>query len=143
MRCSIMERAQRTLLGAGRRIAPESPAEQVHELRKDAKRLRYILECFGGMLPRQETKQFVRTLKGFQDYLGFHQDAAVHAAEFRSLADEMTDAPMEMIVGVGELLEVLDRTRASARLRFADEFARYDTEATERAFTAIVRGTGS
>ena len=36
---------------ARRAITPTSPAEQVHDLRKDAKKLRYLLECFGGLLP--------------------------------------------------------------------------------------------
>ena len=39
------------LLEHGRAITPATPAEDVHELRKDAKKLRYLLECFGGLLP--------------------------------------------------------------------------------------------
>ncbi|MBA2316193.1 MAG: CHAD domain-containing protein [Euzebyales bacterium] len=41
-------RAQRRVLDAGRAIGDDTPVEHLHELRKDAKRLRYLLECFGG-----------------------------------------------------------------------------------------------
>ena len=59
---------------------PDTPAEQVHDLRKDAKKLRYLLECFGSLLPKSPRKQFVKRLKALQDNLGEHQDAEVHVA---------------------------------------------------------------
>ena len=46
-----IRKAQRRLLDHGRAITPATPAEHVHDLRKDAKKLRYLLECFGGLLP--------------------------------------------------------------------------------------------
>ena len=37
------------MVDRGRTITPATPAETVHELRKDAKKLRYLIECFGGL----------------------------------------------------------------------------------------------
>ena len=71
------------------RSHPDTPAEHVHEVRKDAKRLRYLLECFGSLLPAGERKAFVKRLKALQDNLGEHQDAEVHADMLRTVAGEL------------------------------------------------------
>ena len=49
-------RAQANLVDHGRLIGPDTPAEQVHDLRKDAKKLRYLLECFGSLLPKRRAR---------------------------------------------------------------------------------------
>ena len=84
-----IDKAQDRLLAQGRAITPDTPAEEVHELRKDAKKLRYLLECFGGLLPAAERKAFVKRLKELQDNLGEHQDAAVHVAQLHEAVDEL------------------------------------------------------
>lgn len=68
-------RAHRVLVDDGRRIDADSPAAQVHDLRKQAKKLRYLFDCFGSLLPKSPRKQFVSRLKTLQDILGQHQDA--------------------------------------------------------------------
>ena len=72
-----IRRAHRRLVHAGRAITPDTPAAEVHELRKDAKKLRYLLECFGGLYEPGPRKRFVARLKALQDLLGTHQDADV------------------------------------------------------------------
>ena len=82
-------RAHGVLIDNGRLIGPDTPAEHFHDLRKDAKKLRYLLECFGGMLPDKPRKQYVKRLKALQDNLGEHQDAEVHVALLRDIAGEL------------------------------------------------------
>ncbi len=84
-----IEKAEQRLIDHGRAITPDTPAEDVHEVRKDAKRLRYLLECFGSLLPTTERKAFVKRLKALQDNLGEHQDAEVHADMLRTMAGEL------------------------------------------------------
>jgi CHAD domain-containing protein len=131
-----VERAQQRVLEDGRAIASSSPPEALHDLRKRAKRLRYLLECFGGLAPGDLRKSFVRTLKGLQDNLGEFQDTAVHAAELRSIAHELSadpaGAPTDTILALGQLRERLDGRRATAREEFAARFAAYDTKATRK-----------
>ena len=60
-----------------------------HELRKDAKRLRYLLECFGGLSAPTARKAFVQRLKALQDNLGEHQDAEVHVDAAAAVVAEL------------------------------------------------------
>jgi CHAD domain-containing protein len=135
-----IHRAQHKLLASGRLIGPETPAEQVHDLRKDAKKLRYLFECFGSLLADAPRKAFVRQLKSLQDNLGEHQDAQVHVAELRAISHHLheTGAAADTMLAVGRLAGRLDEQRAAARAEFGERFGAYDTKETERAFHAAI-----
>jgi CHAD domain-containing protein len=135
-------RAHDLLLERGRLIEPDTPAEQVHSLRKDAKKLRYLLECFGSLLPTRARKQYVNRLKALQDNLGVHQDAEIHVHMLRAIATELHEAGVsaDTMVAIGQLTERLDQQRHAARVEFAERFADYDTPATERALHAMLDG---
>ena len=134
--------AQDQLLTRGRGIGPSTAADELHELRKDAKRLRYLLECFGGLLPAQARKPFVQRLKALQDNLGEHQDTEVHTAQLMAMSEELHGTPgvtAGTLVAIGRLAEVFDRRRRAAREEFAERFARYDTKQTAQALDDVVQ----
>jgi CHAD domain-containing protein len=133
-------RAHSSLVEDGRQIRPDSPAEQVHDLRKDAKKLRYLVECFGSLLPEKPRKRYVRQLKALQENLGEHQDAEVHIEMLQSLTVELDESgtAADTLVAIGQLTERLDQTRITARAEFADRFADYDSPATQRALDAML-----
>jgi CHAD domain-containing protein len=135
-------RAHGVLVERGRMIDPSSPAEQVHDLRKDAKKLRYLLECFGSLLPEAPLRRYVKRLKALQDNLGEHQDAEVHVSMLRAVARELHDsgASPDTMIAIGQLTERLDQQRSAARAEFAERFADYDTSATYGSLEAMLEG---
>ena len=136
-----IKNAEQRLIDHGRAIRPDTPAEHVHEVRKDAKRLRYLLECFGSLLTSSERKAFVKRLKALQDNLGEHQDAEVHAGLLRTMATELpADTAPQTLVALGQLVEQLERRRVEAREAFADRFATYDSKPTRKAMRAMLGG---
>ena len=128
-------RAQKTLLDRGRAIRPETPADVLHDLRKDAKKLRYLLECFAGLIPSDTTKKFLPRLRNLQDNLGQHQDAEIHLGELRTIGREIHAAgsTADQMLAMGQVAERLDRRRLAARAEFKTRFASYDTPAAQRA----------
>jgi CHAD domain-containing protein len=66
-------------------LAPESPAEDYHRLRKRCKRLRYLVESleevYGG-----PARKLVKRIKPLQDVLGELQDAEVASERLRHIA---------------------------------------------------------
>jgi CHAD domain-containing protein len=129
-----IRKAHARLVEHGRRIDPASPAEQVHDLRKDAKKLRYLLECFGSLLTQKPTKLFVSSLKVLQDNLGEYQDNEVHADELRSIAARLPHhgVPPETMMAIGQLVERFDQRRTAARAEFAERFAEFDSKVNRR-----------
>jgi CHAD domain-containing protein len=135
-------RAQANLVKRGRLIRPDTPGEQVHDLRKDAKKLRYLIECFGSLLPDAPRKTFVRRLKALQDNLGEHQDAEVHIGELRAISRELhqSGASSDTMLAIGQLTERLDQRRIATRAEFAERFAEYDTKPTQSALDTTLDG---
>jgi CHAD domain-containing protein len=135
-------KVERRLLTDGRAITDESPASEVHQLRKDAKRLRYLVECFGGLPGDVPRKAFVRQLKALQNNLGVHQDAEVQVEWLRNvvLSDPSVRSHDELLVAVGQLIESLEQRQREARREFADRFRRFDSEVTRRHLRELLRG---
>jgi CHAD domain-containing protein len=133
-------RAQDRLLEHGRAVDDATPPALVHELRKDGKKLRYLLECFAGVLADGPRKAFVSRLKALQENLGAFQDADVHMAELRDISAELyrRETPSETMVAVLRMLERLHAARAAARAEFGERFRVYDTAETADAFEAML-----
>jgi len=128
-------KAQRKVLRDGRSIGPKSPPARLHDLRKDAKRLRYLLECFGGLFDPAARTSFVSQLKDLQDSLGRHQDAEVHLHLTRDLAHDLdrVGSPDRDALRATERLEHhFERRQRRERRSFAKRFAAYDTKQNRR-----------
>ena len=118
-----------------------SPGERLHDLRKDTKKLRYLLECFGSLFPADERKAFVSQLKELQDNLGEHQDAEVHLAQLRDLAHDLHERAVvdtDALLAMGRLSDLLERRRSEERAAFAKRFARYDRKANRKALAKML-----
>jgi CHAD domain-containing protein len=123
-------KAYRGLVKDGRRIDADSPAEALHDLRKDAKKLRYALECFGSLFPADEIAPLVKELKGVQDVLGEFQDCEVQKGSLRgygeALVGEVGPRSAPTLMAMGYLIEQLDERERVAREQFADRFEQFD-----------------
>jgi CHAD domain-containing protein len=124
-------KAYKRVVRDGRRIDDDSPPESLHELRKDAKRLRYALECFGSLFPSEPVQALVRDLKGLQDCLGEFQDCEVQAGTLRGYADDLarSRAGAGTLLAMGALVEQLAERQHRARAAFHARFVRFDTPA--------------
>jgi CHAD domain-containing protein len=116
------------LIRLGRSIDATSPAAQVHELRKTAKKLRYLIECFEPLLHTRSARRFVTRLKALQDTLGEHQDAVVHADVYRSVAVDLSARPdsTAAVLALGRVIERLEQRRLAARVELVERFDDFD-----------------
>ena len=126
------------MVDRGRTITPSTPAEIVHELRKDAKKLRYLIECFGGLYDKSARTAFVSRLKALQDTLGEHQDAEVHAHALRTIADDPQRRwSADTLLAIGQLVERLEQRRLASRNELAERFARLRPEGDEKGVEGV------
>jgi CHAD domain-containing protein len=129
-----LEQAHANVLAAGRELRSATPDGEVHDLRKDARRLRDLLECFGELAPGR-AKRFVKHLKGFQGVLGRHQDLAVQLVVIERVATGLaTTGDLADRSGVDAHADRLGRERDDTRDEFSHRFADYDTRRVRRAF---------
>lgn len=124
-----IRKAHARVIEHGRAITYASHPEELHELRKIAKRLRYLLECFGSLFDPDLVAPVVRDLKGLQDVLGSYQDSHVQASVIQQYAQRMIedrDVPANALLAMGGVVEHLDERSRTARAQFHDRFAAFD-----------------
>lgn len=117
----------RRMVKAGSAIDEASPAVALHDLRKQGKELRYLLEFFAPLYPRDATKPMIKNLKALQDTLGRFQDSEVQADLVAALADDVRAAEdgAAALMAMGLLVERLHAHQAEARAEFAERFATF------------------
>jgi CHAD domain-containing protein len=120
-----IDRVYGEMVRMGGKIKDKSPHSALHDLRKKGKELRYLLEFFASLFPREVTKPMVRTLKALQDTLGRFQDREVQAEMLSDLAAEIGEPAV--VEAMQQLVEQLHRDQDEARAEFSDRFAAFSS----------------
>jgi CHAD domain-containing protein len=135
-----IRKVYRRMVRDGRRIDDDSPDEDLHELRKRGKELRYLLELFGTPLFSSDVvKPLIRALKDLQDVLGRFQDRSVQTEMLRANADELaalSNGPGAVLAS-GLVISALEADQRDARAHFAERFAAFSSPEQRK----LVRGT--
>ena len=140
---STTGRSFRRIATQGRAITPDSPPESLHDLRKRAKELRYLLEFFAPLHDPVAYRKVVSDLKQLQDCLGEFQDSEVQRHEIGDLADAMLTeraAPAATLLAMGEIAAKLALSQAEARTEFAARFARFAGPAGRERVRVLLEG---
>jgi len=135
--------AFRRIAAHGATITADSPPESLHDLRKRAKELRYLLEFFAPLHDPVAYRKVVGELKSLQDCLGDFQDSQVQREEIHTLADAMLAeraAPAATLLAMGEIAAKLTLSQAEARADFARRFARFAGPAGQERIDVLLEG---
>lgn len=140
-------RAHRRVLRRGRRIGPDSPPQDLHEVRIATKEFRYAIELHSSLLDPQETKALLKRLKSLQDLLGGFQDAEAHAAQLEEfaeamVADDAAPVPARTLMAIGLLSQAFTDKNADVRARFDVEFEHFDSRETRQRLDAALGAGG-
>lgn len=133
-------KAWRRVWKKGRVITPATPAQALHRLRIDCKKLRYLLEFFRGLYKSTRVDALIKALKQLQDNLGEFQDLEVQQDKLREFALQMHAkgaATAPTLLAMGELVAGLRRLQADERRRFAERFARFTQPGNRQAFRRL------
>jgi CHAD domain-containing protein len=132
----LIHQRYRRVLRAGAAVTDESPDDDLHALRIHCKKLRYQLEFFSSLFPR-DLDDMVKQLKKLQDNLGAFNDYSVQQQELYS---HLEDGPpkREVAAAIGALVACLHREQLRTRNEFEERFtyfaARENQELFERLF---------
>lgn len=136
-------RAHRRVLARGSEVGPGSAPEAFHRLRIDAKKLRYLLELFAGVLDEDRAEAAVRELKRIQDVLGELQDVAVQRERLVASARALLDASAAeaaTLLAMGRLLAALDDRERSLRAGFDERFGVFRGTGGRTVFAELLGG---
>nr|MDJ0861140.1 CHAD domain-containing protein [Gammaproteobacteria bacterium] len=114
--------------------------EDLHELRKTCKKLRYLMEFFQNLYPPKEIKALIKALKVLQDNLGDFQDLEVQALNLTHFSEQMVDegtVPPQTLMAMGMLVDGLSRRQHQAREEFAARFGQFAAEDIRSQFQTL------
>jgi CHAD domain-containing protein len=133
-------KAYNRIVRRGSKLTDDPPAETMHRIRIDAKKLRYLLEFFASLYPKMKIDDLVRELKRFQDILGGFNDMQVQRvrlAEFANLLNQAGDTPMETLLAMGRLAAEMERRQEEHRHAFAERFAEFADRSSRRRYEEL------
>jgi CHAD domain-containing protein len=135
----IYKMAQR-VFDEGDAIDAQSPPEDLHELRKSCKKLRYLMEFFQSIYPPAKIGGLIREIKRLLDNLGDYQDLEVQASKLREFAHQMVkegDTPADTLLAMGMLVDGLLRRQQEKRGEFKERYARFADKENRQRFRVL------
>ena len=93
-------------------------SDQLHRLRIDVKKLRYVAEMLAPLYRKKPARDYLERVSGLQDTLGRLQDIITAQALILRIAKAVPDSP-QAIAGAGECVAALTRLQPAALERIA------------------------
>lgn len=119
---SRIDRAFARILDGDETPGADTPAARLHRLRLDCKKLRYLLEFFGGLYDAEGAGAVIGALKGLQDTLGELNDLSVQTDLISGFIAGASTSGATVADSVGLLGTRMAGLAEVERERFALEF---------------------
>ena len=137
----ILKRYKR-VVREGRVLDAATPDAEVHRLRIQCKKLRYAMEFFGSLYPRQDLQTLIQHLKRLQDILGSFNDLSVQQEMIRQNLSHLaarSRGDLDQAAALGGLLQSLFQEQRDLRTHFAEAFAQFSDSTTSALFHQLFR----
>lgn len=138
--------SSRKVLKKGAAIGPDTPAEALHRLRIECKKLRYLLEFFRSLYPEGDLLPLIAALKRLQDNLGDFNDLEVQQETLRAFARTMLAEKIgtaSSLMAMGRLVERLEERQVEERKTFHRRFDRFSSRRNRQRFKKLFQRTGA
>jgi CHAD domain-containing protein len=121
-------------------------AEDLHRLRIECKKLRYLTDSFGSLFPGGALDPLVKQLGRLQKQLGRQHDLAVQQATLRTCLREIEPVEkddLEMAAAIGALTAALSREQADLDRGFKRNLAGFDRRARASELARMLERRGA
>ncbi len=129
----ILKRYHKMLM-MSRGTSCQSPDENIHALRIEFKKLRYLIEFFMDLLPKRSTGKIVREIKKIQTVLGDYNDYCIQIAFLNGYVD---DTLVEMSKSLSGLIAILHQKKIEKRSKVEGAIADFFTENMTNEFDLV------
>ncbi len=136
MALDTINKAWKKVIRHGRQVSHETTDRELHALRIDCKKLRYLLEFFSSIFPQKSVVPVIRQLKELQENLGDFVDFSV---QLHFLHERLTAIPNGkeenlLAASMGGLMATLFQKQEEARSTFHKTFSAFDDKKTSQLF---------
>lgn len=134
--CKKIMRRYEKIRMLGIAIDDSTPDEEVHELRIECKKLRYMMEFFAELFDKKRIKSLIKALKGLQTILGDFNDYSVQK-EFLADYGSRHSKQADLAAAINGLIAVLHQKQLHERTRVQQAFATFNEESVVREFNDL------
>jgi CHAD domain-containing protein len=130
------------MIAKGEIISNESPDEELHALRIEGKKLRYIVEFFSSLYPGREMSTLISQLKKLQDNLGNFNDLSVQLGNLHERLENLSGGKHNLRItsaALGGLITVLNGESKKIRLEFEDTFSKFNAKKNRELFEKLFK----
>ena len=140
MASRIIRKRFKRVLQDGQALDAATPDTDVHRLRIQCKKLRYAMEFFSALYPKQEMQLLLRHLKKLQDILGSFNDLSVQQELLRVALKKLPTGArchLEQAAALGALMQSLNQEQQELRGHFTEAFDQFGDPATTALFLEL------
>jgi CHAD domain-containing protein len=135
-RCIYKRYRKIRVIAAG--ISAESPDDAVHQLRIEGKKLRYLMEFFAEIIPRDEGAALQKLLRRLQSQLGEFNDASVQQQSLLNYWEQKKSGN-DVALGLGGLVSILYHRQQQSRAHILQAVEVFCGNATAASFKQIFK----
>jgi CHAD domain-containing protein len=121
------------------KIDQDTPDDEIHNLRIQCKKLRYLMEFFSTVFPAVEVKKLLKPLKGLQDNLGLFNDYSVQQEYLQDVLLKLSENPdsshLKVAQSIGALIAVHHQRQRQERAKVERSFMQFNSPDTQQAFS--------
>lgn len=137
--CELIQKRYRKICRLATAINVTNPDQEIHQLRIECKKLRYLMEFFDPVFPQEPFNSILKSLKRLQDSLGLFNDCVVQQINLQAFVDSLNDEQHKLGItqSVGSLITVLYQRQSAEREKITDTFARFSNGRMQRSFRVL------
>jgi len=139
--CELIWKRYRKICRLAATINVATPDQEIHALRIECKKLRYLMEFFGPIFPQELFDSILKSLKKLQDSLGLFNDCSVQQFNLQSFVDSLSDKQHRFIItqSVGSLVTILHQRQFAERKKITNAFVHFSSDRIQRSFRALCK----
>lgn len=132
--CQLIAKRYAKVCQIAGEIHADTPDEEVHELRIQCKKLRYLMEFFTPFYPADKIKKLIKSLKVLQNNLGRFNDYSVQQESLQTYLSENEQLAKVERKAIKQLIKTLHSLQVEERQRVEKNFIRFNSKETQSSF---------
>ncbi|MGI9536871.1 MAG: CHAD domain-containing protein [Desulfocapsaceae bacterium] len=133
----------RSFIRDGNRISDASADEELHQLRINGKKFRYLLEFFKSFYDEKQVSEFLKYMKRLQDNLGVFNDLSVQQNMLGGQLDGLRAKNLQTIsfaASLGGLIAILSEKHRVVRSEFESTYSEFSRPQVQELLKVLVSG---
>ena len=127
----ILKRLEK-VIDKGHAVKTSSPDADLHKVRIQCKKLRYLLDFFYTELPGGKANRVIKDLKKIQTVLGDFNDLSVQIRNIETRLRKLVSGKtaIENAAALGAIIAALSKEKATTRAQFQKAFSKFSSDET-------------